>query len=82
MFNRMEEEKAPSQKLTSPEYSAALNSLIESQGIMHVLVCLAGLLADKPTTCCHMDWLSSNLNVLVNRASDKNTERHGFPFGE
>lgn len=80
-FERMEEEEKTPSNTSNSECLSTVDGAVESYGTMAVLVCLASILADKSNNCRHYEWLSSNFNVLVNRASEHNTDQYKFPFG-
>lgn len=82
LFQRMDEENLQEPDAKVVECQTTMKLILDRYGIMTTLSSLAGLLSNNPDNCPHMEWLSANLNVLVNGASEHQTEKHRFPFGD
>ena len=81
MFRRMQDEEVPEQDRKTEQCGFILEKIVERYGIIVVLTRLAGLLSERSLDCKHIEWLSNNFNVLVNRAAEHNQEKYEFPFG-
>lgn len=80
LFDRMKEEETPGQESIPETHRKVVELIMERCGIMSVLTGICGSLSEKASSCPHIEWLSNNLNVLVNRAIEHNKEQYGFPF--
>lgn len=80
LFDRMKEEETPGQESVPGMHRKVVELIVERCGILSVLTSICGSLSEKASNCPHIEWLSNNLNALVNRATEHNQEQYGFPF--